>query len=102
MLLKQLCLSDSSIHPAFPMAQTHQRMVIESERVPIWYNLAATAASWTILAGFFILPGTLTSLKEQPHVFGDSQVVKTVVNNPLLPLAAICYVTGAVGLVILW
>ncbi|KAH8743689.1 hypothetical protein F5883DRAFT_476924 [Diaporthe sp. PMI_573] len=84
------------------MSQTRQRMIIESSSAPIWCNLAAAAAQWTVLAGFFILPGTFTSLKEQPQVIGDSRIASTVVNIPLIPLAGICYAAGVAGLAMLW
>jgi len=77
-------------------------MIIESSEAPIWCNLAAAAAQWTVLAGFFILPGTFTSLKEQPQVIGDSRIASTVVNIPLIPLAGICYAVGVAGLAMLW
>ena len=84
------------------MSQTRQRMIIESSSAPIWYNLAATAAQWTVLAGFFILLGTSTSLKEQSQIIGGSQVARAVTKIPLIPLAGICYAAGVAGLAMLW
>lgn len=84
------------------MAQAYQRMIIASNEVPVGYNLAAALASWTVLAGFFVLPGTFTSLKKQPTALGDLRVPEAVVNIPLLPLAGTCYFLGAAGLGILW
>jgi hypothetical protein len=65
-------------------------MIIDSSEVPVLYNLAAAAAQWTVLAGFFILPGTFTSLKEQSQFIGGPGIARTVVNIPLIPLAGIC------------
>jgi hypothetical protein len=77
-------------------------MIIESSEAPIRCNLAVVAVQWTVLAAFFILPGTFTSLKEQPQVIGDSRIASTVVNIPLIPLAGICYAVGVAGLAMLW
>ncbi|KAH8744750.1 hypothetical protein F5883DRAFT_476105 [Diaporthe sp. PMI_573] len=77
-------------------------MIIASDRIPVCYNGAAALASWIVLAGFFILPGTFTSLRERSYALGDSQVVKAVVNIPLLPLAGICYLIGILSLASLW
>jgi hypothetical protein len=97
---KSLPTGDTLV-PSISMSQTLQRMIIESSEAPIWCNLAAAAAQWTVLAGFFILPGTFTSLKEQPQVIGDSRIASTVVNIPLIPLAGICYTVNITGLAIL-
>ncbi|KAH8744745.1 hypothetical protein F5883DRAFT_511393 [Diaporthe sp. PMI_573] len=84
------------------MSQTCQRIIIESSSAPIWYNLAATAAQWIVLAGFFILLGTSTSLKGQSQIIGGSQVARAVIKIPLIPLAGICYAAGVAGLAMLW
>lgn len=84
------------------MAEAYQRMIIASNGVPICYNLAASVASWIMLAGFFILPGTFTSLREQSHTLKNYHVTETIINIPLLPLAGICYFTGLTGLAFLW
>lgn len=56
------------------MAQSYHQMIIASQEVPVWYNIAAAASSWTMLAGFFVFPGTFTSLKKS-HVFNESVAV---------------------------
>ncbi|KAH8742999.1 hypothetical protein F5883DRAFT_441497 [Diaporthe sp. PMI_573] len=83
------------------MTQTYHRVVVEANEVPVWCNIAAAVAQWTILAGFFTFPGTFTSLK-QSHALEHSQVVQTVDNVPLVVIAGVCYVVGAAGLCMLW
>lgn len=83
------------------MAQTYHRMIIASHEVPLWYNVAAAASSWTMLAGFFVFPGTFISLKKS-HVFDDSVAVQTIANTPLIVIASICYLAGSIGLCYLW
>ncbi|KAF3760021.1 hypothetical protein M406DRAFT_270073 [Cryphonectria parasitica EP155] len=58
------------------MAQSYHRMIIDSNEVPVWYNVTAAAVSWAILAGFFTFPSTFTSL-EQSHALENSHVVHT-------------------------
>ncbi|KAH8747640.1 hypothetical protein F5883DRAFT_437103, partial [Diaporthe sp. PMI_573] len=78
------------------MAETYHRMIIASHEVPIWYNVAAAASPWTMLAGFFVFPD-FTSLKKS-HVFDDS----IAPNTPLIVIASICYSAGSIGLCYLW
>lgn len=87
------------------MERTYRRMVLEAEQVPAQYTLAAAAALWVVLAGFVILPGTfatLTRSKTLEHSQEGQFVQELVQNIPLLPIAAVCYVVGIVGLVLLW
>lgn len=87
------------------MALRYHQMVLQSNEIPIHYNCAAAAASWTVLAGFFIFPGTFTSLKRSEvlaHSQGGRVVQNAVQNIPLLPLASCLYVLGITGLGLLW
>ncbi|KAH8744244.1 hypothetical protein F5883DRAFT_440117 [Diaporthe sp. PMI_573] len=87
------------------MAQSYSRMVLESNEVGLRYNVAAAAASWFMLAGFFILPGTFTSIKRSTFLSSseDGRRVQSAVQNvPLLPVAGLCYVVAVGGLCTLW
>ncbi|KAG8157702.1 hypothetical protein KVR01_012364 [Diaporthe batatas] len=87
------------------MASTYHRMIIESNEVPVIYNMMAAAASWTMLAGFFVLPGTFTSLEGSEYLQKSQQgqaVQKVVQNITLLPMAAMCCTMSAGGLYFLW
>lgn len=87
------------------MAQIYNRMVIASDQIPIWYNLAAAVALWIILAGFTLIPGTFASLKESDDLrySQEGQFIRDLVQNiPLLPLAGACYFAGITGLGMLW
>lgn len=80
-------------------------MLLEAHDIPEQFNLAAAAASWITLAGFFILPGTFTSLSKS-RILEESQggraVHHAVQNIPLLPLAGLCYLVGVASLIYLW
>lgn len=83
------------------MAQPYHLMIIESSEIPVRYNIAAAAASWTMLAGFFTFPGTFTSL-ERSQALVNSPIVHTVANVPLLVVASLCYAMGVAGFCFLW
>ena len=87
------------------MPQQYSRMVLESNEVGLRYNVAAAAACWFMLAGFFILPDTFTSIKRSTFLSAsnDGRRVQSVVKNvPLLPVAGLCYVVAIAGLGTLW
>ncbi|KAH8746102.1 hypothetical protein F5883DRAFT_585915 [Diaporthe sp. PMI_573] len=87
------------------MAQSYSRMVLESNEVGLRYNVAAAAACWLMLAGFFILPGTFTSIKRSSFLSAsnDGRRIQSAVQNvPLLPVAGLCYVVAIAGLGTLW
>lgn len=87
------------------MASTYEHMIVEANEVPLQCRLLASALSWIVLAGFFMLPGTFTSLKKSEflqNAEGGQAVGNVVQNLPLLPLAIICYLFGVGGLGFLW
>ncbi|KAF3768350.1 hypothetical protein M406DRAFT_251017 [Cryphonectria parasitica EP155] len=87
------------------MIATYHSMVIESNEISAKYNFAAAAACWIMLAGFFILPGTFTTLRKST-VFSssnDGQYIQSAVQNiPLLPLASVCYLSGISIIIFSW
>ncbi|POS70247.1 PHO85 cyclin-1 [Diaporthe helianthi] len=87
------------------MPQSYSRMVLESNEVGLGYNVTAALACWAMLAGFFILPGTFTSIKRSTFLSASSdgrRIQSAVQNVPLLPVASFCYVVAIAGLGILW
>lgn len=80
-------------------------MVIASNEVAMQYNLAAAAACWTMLAGFFILPGTFTALKRSTLLASShdgAHFQSAVQNVPLLPIAGVCYSIAIGTIILLW
>ena len=50
--------------------------------VPIWHNLFAMFSTWTLLAGFLVLPGSFETLESLPiNIFQD--MVAAVKHLPL-------------------
>lgn len=87
------------------MTSRYRRMVVEAHEIPFQYNLAASAASWTILAGFFIFPGTFTSLASSKVLQNSDEgrmVQDAIQNASLLPLATCSYLLGVAGVGFLW
>lgn len=72
---------------------TYHSMVLQSQDIPLYYNLAASLALWSMLAGILVLSGTFTSLKQSTSFL--QQV-------PLLPIAGLLCCTGIIGLGLLW
>lgn len=87
------------------MSSAYERMVIQANEVPFQWRLGASAASWTVLAGFFIFPGTFTSLKQSEilkYSHEGRDIHNAVQNILLLPFASFCYLVGVIGLGYLW
>lgn len=80
-------------------------MVMESSEMSVRYNVAAAAACWIMLAGFFILPGTFTALQRSTIINSTQSDVRqfenAVQNISLLPLAGVCYLAAASTMVYL-
>ncbi|KAH8755411.1 hypothetical protein F5883DRAFT_430626 [Diaporthe sp. PMI_573] len=87
------------------MSRSYSRIVLESNEVGLRYNVAAATACWFMLAGFFILPGTFTSIKRSTFLSsseGGRRVQSAVQNVPLSAAAGLCYLVAIVGLGTLW
>lgn len=76
---------------------TYNEMVLQSNEISAYYNIAAAGLLWSMLAGILVLPGTFTSLQETDNFLGSM-----VQHIPLLPISAIFFCTGVVGLSLLW
>jgi len=83
----------------------YNRMVLESNDIPARYNIAAAASLWILLAGYIVFPGSFTSLQNSKSL-SDSEAGKlvqhAVQNVPLLVVAGICCISGAVAICYLW
>lgn len=83
----------------------YTRMLKEEAQMDWRYNLYSSAANWVLLAGYLIIPGTFTSLKESHEVENALQtnsagraVLKKIQNPPLLVIACLFFVAGATTL----
>lgn len=76
---------------------TYQDMVLQSNEVPVFYNIAAAIFLWVMLAGILVLPGTFTSLEHTNSIVQD-----LVQHVPLLPIATLFWCSGAAGISVLW
>jgi len=71
--------------------------------VSIWNNLFATLFTWTLLAGFLVLPGSFQTLDQLPINFtAFKDMLAAVKHLPLLALGLSCCVIGAMGMCFLW
>ena len=106
-------LSGDWTKPAFHQTPTFKTkyigMLLQVYEIPTLYNVLAAAFTWILLAGYLVLPGTFTSLRNSravKDVAGKSQaevaILHTVQNAPLLWVAAFCCVLGTSGMCWLW
>jgi hypothetical protein len=71
-------------------------------------HLPTNATKWILLAGFVIFPGTFTSLQsldnntEITSSTAASHLLKSVKHIPLLVIASISSILGALGMLYLW
>ncbi|KAJ6105183.1 hypothetical protein N7523_010257 [Penicillium sp. IBT 18751x] len=85
----------------------YTQMLKEEAQMDWTYNLGAGVANWVLLAGYLVVPGTFTSLKESNEVeqrlHGNNTgraLLKTIQNPPLLVIACIFLVAGS--LILFW
>jgi hypothetical protein len=85
----------------------HQSQVIE--KGPYW-NIAAAACTWVLLAGFIVLPGTYVDFQnsdvikaaaKDPSNFGN-RILASFAHVGLLVVAATLCGLGALGIMGLW
>lgn len=89
--------------------QRYVRMLKEEAQMDWKLNICANAANWILLAGYVIIPGTFTSLKNSSEVQSLLQknetgrvVLKTIQNPPLLVIAFLFFIIGGITLGWLW
>lgn len=85
----------------------YTQMLKEEAQMDWKYNLCAGVANWVLLAGYLVVPGTFTSLKESNEVEQQLQknnagraLLKTIQNPPLLIIACVFLTAG--GLTLGW
>ncbi|KAI1086051.1 hypothetical protein F5B19DRAFT_480596 [Rostrohypoxylon terebratum] len=96
--------SKSHTSPHVPARTRYSQLVIEAYEFSGKYNLLAAVASWLLLAGFVIIPGTYTSLqKADLGATGAGKVLNNVIQHTsLLGIAITCCILGIAGIGVLW
>jgi len=85
------------------ISTSYIKMLLQLDNIPKIYNILASVFTWLLLAGYIVLPGTFTSIRNS-HALADGAgkagklVVRTVQNVPLLAVAGISCVIGALGM----
>lgn len=74
------------------MASYHG-MVLQSQDIPLYYNLAASLAVWSMLAGILVFSGTFTSFEQSASFLQHAS---------LLPVAGLLCFSSIIGLGLLW
>ncbi|KAJ5531430.1 hypothetical protein N7527_004823 [Penicillium freii] len=84
-------------------------MLKEEAQMNWKYNVFVSIANWALLAGYLVIPGTFTSLKESNQVeevlkknTAGRAVLSTIQNPPLLVIACLFLVGGAAALIVLF
>ncbi|KAJ5642303.1 hypothetical protein N7490_006303 [Penicillium lividum] len=83
----------------------YTKLLKEEAQMNWTYNLYASAANWALLAGYLVVPGTFTSLKDSDEVkkalqgnYAGRVVLSTIQNPPLLVIACLFLAAGAITL----
>ncbi|OQE56376.1 hypothetical protein PENNAL_c0417G07520, partial [Penicillium nalgiovense] len=84
-------------------------MLKEEAQMDWRYNVTVSIANWALLAGYLVIPGTFTSLKESSQVEeiltknnAGRAVLHTIQNPPLLVVACLFLAGGAAALTLLF
>ena len=103
-------LSEDNIEPLIevkPLQTRYMDMLLKLDKIPKLHNILASAFTWLLLAGYVVLPGAFTSVKNSRTLADGAGkagkvAVKAMQNPPLLAVAASCCITGALGMGYLW
>jgi hypothetical protein len=88
---------------------TYTIMLKEEAQMDWKYNVSVGIANWALLAGYLVIPGTFTSLKESNQVeeilkknTAGRAVLHTIQNPPLLIVACLFLAGGSAALTVLF
>lgn len=76
-------------------------MVLELENIHWCYNFLSSFASWVLLAGYLVIPGTFTTLQSENLKSGlqdgraEKAILNTIQNPPLVAIACSFLSIGA-------
>ena len=85
----------------------YMNMLLQLDEIPWWHNILASLCTWLLLAGYVVLPGAFTSIRnsqvlsEEAGAAGKA-VVKAAQAWPVLLVASICCALGVAGMTWLW
>ncbi|KAH7363985.1 hypothetical protein BKA65DRAFT_490136 [Rhexocercosporidium sp. MPI-PUGE-AT-0058] len=100
-------LEEDGIPKKPPIASRYINMLLHIDEIPWWHSTLASLFTWLLLAGYVILPGAFTSIRnsrvlsEEAGAAGKA-VVKAAQTWPVLTVASVCCVGGASGMCWLW
>jgi len=87
-------------HKSIQPTTEYIELLLELDKIPRTYVVAAYISTWSLLAGYLVFPGTFTSIANSQALTNDSgqvgkAIAKTFRNLELLIIAAISCVLGA-------
>lgn len=112
-LTKRIMAHQSSNRPVAPENGLHYeslesryiRMIIEADEISWQHNVFASAAHWTLLAGYLVIPGTFTSLQKSDAIQSGlienkagELILSTIQNPPLLVIACVFFFAGLLSM----
>lgn len=82
------------------------RMLIENDQsVDLYYVILSKVFSWTLLAGYIVLPSTFTTVNRSETfktMLNNEPVLEAFQNPPLLVLASVLFFMSLAGLTYIW
>ncbi len=89
-----------------PLKTKYIDMLLQLDEIPRLHNILAGVFGWLLLAGYLVLPGTFTSIRnsrvlEEGAGKAGKVVVKAAQNLPLLWVAGFCCGVASLGMVFL-
>lgn len=90
-----------------PHVTEYTKQLLQFSDLPFYEGWGVAFASWLLLAGFVVFPGTFTNLKQlnlngQPFGAAGQWLISKIQNLPLLGVACVCSGLGALGLLLFW
>jgi len=85
----------------------YMKMLLQLDEIPWWHNVLASLFTWLLLAGYVVLPGAFTSIRNSRVLSEEAGAAgKAIVNAaqtwPVLLVASMCCAAGASGMCWLW
>jgi hypothetical protein len=80
-------------------------MLLQLDKIPKLHNFLASLFTWLLLAGYMILPGAFTSIRNSRTLAAGNAgkvVVKAAQNLPLRVVGGFCFAAGTIGMFCLW
>jgi predicted histidine transporter YuiF (NhaC family) len=79
------------------------KMLLQLDEILWWHNVLASLFTWLLLAGYVVLPGAFTSIRNSRVLSEEAEAAgKAIVNAaqtwPVLLVASMCCAAGASGM----